>query len=315
MKRSRLSVIAMIAACGVICACAGSPRATQRRYEFGDPSAEEQQLLWLANRARSDPTGEGAWLIATGDQRIGDAIEAFAVDTALVTTDFAAYPTRPPLAWNIHLAVAAKRHALDQAQAHSQSHRGTDGSRPMERVRATGLQTDFLVENVDGYVHDPVYAHAAFQIDWGGPAPSGVQEWPTPGHRMAIMSAAPNANVANVVGMSWVSAPNPTDDHYGPFVVVQEFGKTDEAFIVGTVWRDANGNNFYDIGEGAEGVEVHPDRGDWYAVTASAGGFQIPLPPRGIQPTITLTGTFSGDVTIFTTLPTTNVLADVRINP
>jgi len=48
-------------------------------------------------------------------------------------------------------------------------------------------------------------------------------------------------------------------------------------FIVGTVWRDKNGNNRYDPGEGIKGVQVTPDSGSWYAVTGDSGGYAFPV--------------------------------------
>ena len=60
-------------------------------------------------------------------------------------------------------------------------------------------------------------------------------------------------------------------------------------FLVGTVWADQNGDNFYDEGEGLSGVLVVPDSGTYYAQTGIAGGFAIPIT---VSTTYTLT--FSG---------------------
>jgi len=49
--------------------------------------------------------------------------------------------------------------------------------------------------------------------------------------------------------------------------------------LVGTVWEDSNGNRLYDPGEGIGGIRVEPDRGRFYAITGTAGGYAIPVEP------------------------------------
>jgi len=56
------------------------------------------------------------------------------------------------------------------------------------------------------------------------------------------------------------------------------FGNTNTVFITGVAYQDQNGNGVYDPGEGLGAVTITPDRGNWYAVTTSAGGYAIPVP-------------------------------------
>jgi len=247
-----------------------------QQYGFGDPSLEEQQLWFMANRARADPPAEGRRLANPADQLVADGLTAFGVDVDQMVKDFAGYPVRPPLAWNAGLATAASRHAADQAKARTQSHAGSDGSKPGARVRAAGVDYTVLHENISGYAHSAEFAHDAFVIDWGGAAPTGVQEWPTPGHRFALMSAGADASSTNAVGMSWVSVAA-GDDNYGPYVVVQEFARVPGLFVVGTVWSDANGDGQFQWGEGVAGVDVRVDGGEWCALTLSGGGYELPV--------------------------------------
>jgi len=253
----------------------GSGDGATERYDFGEPSVEEQQLWFLANRARADPAAEGRRLAAPDDALVKDGLTAFGVDVEQLVADFAGYPVRPPVVWDAALSAAAARHATDQAAERTQAHRGSDGSKPAARVRAAGVAFSVLHENISGYAHSPQFAHDAFAIDWGGPAPTGVQEWPTPGHRFALMSAGVAAPT-NAVGMSWVGVAS-GDDNYGPFVVVQEFARIDGTFVVGTVWADANGDEQFQWGEGVADAEVRVDGGRWLAVTLSGGGYELPL--------------------------------------
>jgi hypothetical protein len=257
-------------------ACAGSP---QRRYDFGVPSREEQRLWYLVNRARRDPAAEGRRLASSETSFVDDAIDGFGVDRATLIADFHAISATPPLAWNASLAAAARTHAIDQATSGQQSHLGSDGSRPADRVRRTGLDFDSLQEVVYSAAHSPDYAAAAFLVDWGGPAPSGVQQWPDPPHRHALLSSD-TTRLADSIGIAWVVA-DPAQAAIGPNVVVAEIAAAGGTFIVGTVWEDLNGNGGLDDGEGVGGVTVRPDTGRWYAVTASAGMFELPTADPG----------------------------------
>jgi uncharacterized protein YkwD len=270
-----VGVVCVFAVTATSCDSNVSPPRGQR-YEFGDPSTEEQQLWFLTNRARADPAGEARRLLNTGDRLVEDGLTAFGVDRNQLLADFDGYVAQPPVIWDAQLAQAAARHGKDLAETRSQGHRDADGSRPNGRVRDTGSKAANVFETVASFAHSTIFAHAAFLIDWGGPPPTGVQEWPKPGHRMAILSALPDQVVSNAVGMSWLAV-DPGDDKFGPNVVVQEFARVPGLFIVGTVWADANGNDVFDLGEGVGGVEVRLDRGDWYTVTATAGGYEIPV--------------------------------------
>jgi hypothetical protein len=56
------------------------------------------------------------------------------------------------------------------------------------------------------------------------------------------------------------------------------YGPVDTVFITGVVFGDANGDGIYAPGEGLSGVTVSTDKGAYYAVTATAGGYAIPVP-------------------------------------
>jgi hypothetical protein len=52
-------------------------------------------------------------------------------------------------------------------------------------------------------------------------------------------------------------------------------------YITGVAYRDANRNGFYDIGEGLPGVRVDADNAAYFAITASSGGYSIPVNDSG----------------------------------
>ncbi len=277
-------------------------------------------MWFLINRARADPAAEGRRLATLDEPLVQDGIKAFGVDTTQLQTDFAGYSVRPPVAWNPGLATAALRQANDQALHRTQQHRGSDGSTPAARIRAAGVKATSSVENLSSYAHSPIFADAAFQIDWGGKAPTGVQDWPKPGHRFAIMSADSTLPPTNAVGVAWVAAVAATattattavDDSFGPFVVVQEFARIKQTFIVGTVWADSNGNGILDPGEGVGSVDVRPDHGHWFTITASAGGYEIPV-MAGTTYTLSISAAGYRSTQMRIDVQTENAPADIQL--
>jgi hypothetical protein len=133
--------------------------------------------------------------------------------------------------------------------------------------------------NVFSYADSALYAHAGFNIDWGGSDGTGMQNGR--GHRLAIMSIDgdyTNVGLAAVPELSGATS-------VGPLVVTGDYAYAATSypdhynrFLVGTVWKDLDDNGRYDAGEGFGGVEVVPSVGPYYAVTGAAGGYAIPLP-------------------------------------
>ncbi len=59
-----------------------------------DPSGAEQKMLWLMNRARSDPTAEGIWLAESTDPDVAEGRNFFNVDLDMLKSDF--HRAHPP---------------------------------------------------------------------------------------------------------------------------------------------------------------------------------------------------------------------------
>ena len=271
------------------------------------PDGNEQQMVWLMNRARSDPAQEGAWLATEDDPDIATARTLWGVDVTILQNEFAAIPAKPPAAFDVRLYNAARAHSEYLISVNGQSH---DGQR--QRVGAAGFNWGYWAGIVFSYSEHSVYGHAGFNIDWGS-GPNGMQ-YP-PGHRNAIMSV--NSNLTNV-GYAVVLETNPTT-RVGPQVITGNLCYADTGFanhynrfLVGTVWVDSNGNDQYDPGEGLGGVTVEPDQGAYYAVTANSGGYAIPITTADTY-VVTFSGsTITTPVTRTTTVASTSVLLDLK---
>ncbi len=132
----------------------------------------------------------------------------------------------------------------------------------------------------------------------------------TRGHRKAIMSL--DGDYTNV-GLAMVPENGP-DTQVGPLVTTGNYCRPKESspdhfsqFIVGTVWRDGNGNGRYDPGEGVGNVIVTPSQGKYYAVTANSGGYTIPVEAPGAY-TVTFSGAATGSVDVM--IGSVSVLVD-----
>jgi hypothetical protein len=278
------------------------------------PSAGEQQLLWLMNRARTNPTTEGIFLATTGDTRVQQAISFFAVDLNLMQSYLAAYPARPPSAFDIRMYNGSEAHSQQLITDGAQHHIGQ-----FDRIDAAGFTCNGGRASVFSFSESPLHAHAGLNIDWGGTAETSGMQSP-PGHRYAIMGGTPTAaDTYPNVGLALVPETNPSTS-IGPLVFSGAYcaARTSEPdhfnmFLVGTVWADQNGDNFYDEGEGLSGVSVVPDSGTYYAQTGIAGGFAIPISVSTTY-TVTFSGGDMGDAvyTKITTVTGSSVLVDLN---
>lgn len=249
------------------------------------PDGIEQQMTWLMNRARSDPTQEGIWLATMDDPDVASARSYFNVDLDVLQAEFAAIPAKPPAAFDARLYQAAKAHSDYLIANDTQSHTGQ-----LDRVEDAGFSYQSWRGNVFSYTRSGIHGHAGFNIDWGGDDGTGMQTGR--GHRKAIMSLDRDYTH---VGLAVVAGTDTATD-VGPLVTTGNYCSANTAqtdhfnrFLVGTVWRDLNYNDRYDPGEGTGGIAVEPDQGTYYAVTADSGGYAIPILAAG-----TYTVTFSG---------------------
>jgi len=270
------------------------------------PNGDEQQMVWLMNRARAHPATEGVWLATTDDADVADARTYFDVDQTKLQAEFAGYTAQPPAAFDVRLYQAAKRHSDDLIARDAQDH-----DQQFQRISDAGFVMQGGRGNIFAYADSALGAHGAWNIDWDA-SEDGMQDGRP--HRNAVMSL--DGEYTNV-GIAAVPETDATTA-VGPLVVTGNYVHAGSAadhfnrFIVGTVWRDLDGDDFYDPGEGIGSVTVTPDHGAYFAVTAQSGGYAIPISEPGSYQ-VRFNG---GNISIRTvTITETSVLLDWQQEP
>ncbi len=271
------------------------------------PSGMEQQMVWLMNQARSDPPAEGEYLATEDDANVASARSFFSVDLDVLRSEFDSYEAKPPAAFDRRLYEAALAHSNYMIFADDQTHDGQ-----ADRIDAAGFDYKSYGLSVFAKSQDGLYAHCGFNIDWGY-GDNGMQDGR--GHRMNLMSLPSEKNYANV-GIAVVAATETSN--VGPYAVSADYCEADTSsanhfntFIVGTVWDDMDGDNFYDSGEGMAGVTVTPDSGTYYAVTGDAGGYAIPVSSGTYQVTFS-GGDLASEQTLAASVGSGSALLDLE---
>jgi len=324
------------------------------QWSIGEPTAEEQQLLELMNRARMNPADEGDRIFVDYDSpRVKQATDFFLKQrpgveyTRAENRDaFHGYAARPPLAFSGELIDSARFHCAMMKKYDQQSHQIADAKgdplldgsgHPVEadlpgRVVAAGYSGTFLAESVFAHATDMLHAHAGFAIDYGQPTQQKVNGVlvncnpdgrPCLGHRLNLMAFDGDPGRAyREVGVGVLADADPKTS-VGPRLVTIDFAiPTDPSvFVTGVVYDDVNGNGFYDPGEGIGGVRIDIDVGGTFAVTSASGGYAIPVTgsPGAVHVTATgapgTPGEFVGTQTVVVDVTTENVKADFNRPP
>ncbi len=255
--------------CGAVLLAGGAAagEATQDRhihplgttYSHGDPTAEEQYLLEVINRARRDPVAEGA--------RLG-----IDITEGLTEAEKALVRARPPLAFSASLLQVAREHSQDMHDRNFFSHTNPDGLDAEARITANYGQHTATAENIAcGTDNTAAQLADALMVDAGV---SGR------GHRKNLLHVYDFAPLRQV-GLG-VYAASANASGYTDFLT-QDFATPypDQAFLTGVVYDDKNGNGFYDPGEGLPSVVVMPNYGFTYTFTSTSGGYAIPITAAG----------------------------------
>ncbi|MEI8227130.1 MAG: fibronectin type III domain-containing protein [Planctomycetota bacterium] len=253
-----------------------------------DPSAQAQEMLEHVNRMRMNPQAELQVLftnlnpLTARDPDANSSIAYFNDPTSSsIQSEWASLQPVAPLAWNESLSVAAIGHSQAMIDQDSQSHQLPGEPDLVVRMKNAGYSNlSSAGENVFAYSKNVFNAHSGFAIDW---AVSGR------GHRSNIMNSG-----FREFGVGMLAENSPATK-VGPLVVTQNFGNrfnTGNAFLLGVVYSDANGNQRYDAGEGLGGatIQVTGPGGSFTTTTMSAGGYQIQVPVG----TYTVTATGAG---------------------
>lgn len=249
------------------------------------PSAFEQYTLELINRFRLDPGGAFDRIVrdkaagTAADPFTTQALSFFGVDLDLLEAELDALSPAAPLAWNGALARAADEHNAAMLAAGAQSHQLPGQPPPGNRAREAGYSYTLLAENVFAYANSAPHAHDAFVVDWGA-GPGGMQS--PRGHREALIDPR-----FVEIGVGGLRAPDDAPGGVGRWLVTHELGArgSEGPFLLGTVYRDLDGDRFYTPGEGrgaaaievsGRGVAAPPPGGGW-AVETGEGRFSVTL--------------------------------------
>lgn len=224
------------------------------------PTAYEQYLLELINRARLNPVAEAnLWGIDLNDGLAPGTI-----------TDAA----KQPLAFNSLLIDASRGHSQWILDNDIFSHTGENGSDPGDRIRDAGYQfTDGTTwgENLG-------FRGSTGTLDVGSNLEKINESLFTSfDHRQILLD-----NNFREVGLGAL-----TGEYQGfnALVITEKFARTgSDAFLTGVAFDDlVLDNDFYTVGEGLGGVEVtairQSDNSTFTATTTTSGGYQIPLEP------------------------------------
>jgi uncharacterized protein YkwD len=248
---------------------------TRQLLSRGAPTADAQYMLELINEARTNPPAAAERAVSNLDANVRATVKYYNVDLNARKQAIAASAPKPPLAWNDALAGAAQAHSQDMADAGYQSHDGTDGTTPAKRMERAGYASaSASAENAFAYATSADEAMKAFLLDWGVP---------DEGHRRNLQQPdAPADSAYRDVGIGLVKTGRAG---VGPLVVTQNLASRAgaQAVLLGVVYRDDNGDRFYEPGEGQGSARVDATNlatgQTSTAETADPGGYQMSLAP------------------------------------
>ncbi len=311
------------------------------------PTADEQYMLQLINRARANPPAEGQRLVALAqtDPTLQAATQG--VDLSAFLREIDSYGPLPPLAFNARLNAAALDHDAAMLAANNQVHAPNgflvnpslglvagDGQAYYPVSSSTSWATG---ENVFAYSGNvPAgstrsyvdYFEAGLFIDWGNPDFGHLKNLLAPGPAEA---AAAGQLPFSEIGIGLMTGVTPTTPapanpenpanrglNVGPDLLTQEFAwKTGPASLTGAAYLDSDGNNFYTPGEGLGGITIQAvgqhGEGSFQTVTWDSGGYSLSL-PAGTY-TVTASGPNLPARSSVVTIGQDNVEWDIQAEP
>jgi len=86
-----------------------------------NPTADEQEMLELINRMRTNPAAELSLLTKSTDADVNAAIAFFKVNMTVLASQWAKLKAAQPLAWNDKLYTSAKTHSTKEVEKDTQS--------------------------------------------------------------------------------------------------------------------------------------------------------------------------------------------------
>jgi hypothetical protein len=268
--------------------------AAQSLYSIGAPTNNQQYMLELINRARANGGAEAARLGLSSLQE-GSNIngQAWMIENSV-----------QPLSWNSLLTNAAQGQAnrlnnADQFFLGGSPHT-FGGTTPTQRISATGYSIAPYNGPTTPSGYYPGNENVSEEVSQGsggfvGPrltaavvrAHNGLftdQDTAGRGHRQTMMLGFfREVGIGISSGTDNQANPGQPNGPWDSLYIVQDYStqSNQKPFITGVVFRDANGNHFYDPGEGIGGVRVDVQPATFYAVTAASGGYSVPVAGNG----------------------------------
>ena len=238
------------------------------------PSAVEQYVVEMINRARANPPLEAARFNV-------------ALNEGLAEGTIQSEPMQP-VAINPYITDAARKHSQYMILQDVFSHTGSGGSDAGDRMADAGYS--FIApygwgENIawsgtTGSPPDPrttvPQLHEDLFVDEGIPGR---------GHRINILDPAWREIGAGVVSGAFTSTSGGVTRTYNAVMLTTDFGYSgDHVFLTGVAYSDLlTQDNFYTPGEGLGGITItatrHGDQSVFTTTTWDSGGYALALPP------------------------------------
>jgi hypothetical protein len=273
-----------------------------QKYDSGDPTAAEQVVLESINRARSNPTAEGARLsvsaVSSNSALVAGLPGVTGIPGGDITEGLVApnnvVGARPPLAMNKILLGTARAHNTDMYNNNIFQHNSSGGIDPGTRMdtagytwKSGGMSGENIAEAGSpggGLVANSDQLENILMID------NGIAGR---GHRVNLLDTH-TAPFFREIGVGYLHNDTPTATPlFMTDLVTEDFGTLDSApgpFLVGVIFNDANSNSIYDSGEGISGITINILNGgslkSAFAVSATAGGYVVPI--TGLSGTLTV---------------------------
>jgi hypothetical protein len=264
----------------------------------GDPTAGEQYVLEIINRARSNPFAEGT--------RLG-----IDITEGLSPTDAALVAVKPPLAMNASLLASARGHSSDMWTRNYFAHNAPapSPSTPDQRMTTAGYVFTAPYgwgENIAASSSGtPAQLEDNLMID-GGVAGRG--------HRKNLLDIYAGSPFREV-GIGYYSGATVQSNALKD-LLTQDFARSfgSGPYLVGVVFDDTTGSSTYSTSNGCAGVTISLNpAGAYYAVTATAGGYSFPIGTSGTIFVNATGGVFGASViTKAVTLTGENVKVDFK---
>ncbi len=232
-----------------------------------EPTAQEQYMLELVNRARLNPQAEA-------DRSLGGNLNEGLAPGTISTKP------KQPLAFDLKLEQAAQGHSQSMLEKNYFAHQDPNGSQPGDRATSAGFNWNRVGENIawqgsTGKV-DPTTVVGQQQKDLFVDTTEADR-----GHRTNMMD--PNFSSVGISAKQGEFKQNGTK--YNSVMTTQDFGKDPKSnpVLTGVVFTDkVVDDNFYTVGEGVGNVRVNAVGNDgktYSTTTMTAGGYSLALPP------------------------------------